>query len=69
MPTDRLESVPRRPLRYRGDRRLPPSLSQGRCRGGGFVLGFGLPAFLAMPQRRRPAASTNAFIRIGSDGR
>jgi len=70
MPTDRLESV------ATDDPYDTPAIGVSRraflkagVAGGGFVLGFGLPAFLGVAAAATSGSfEPNAFIRIGSDG-
>jgi len=70
MPTDRLESVatdgPYDTPAIGVSRR---AFLKAGVAGGGFVLGFGLPAFLGVAAAATSGSfEPNAFIRIGSDG-
>ena len=70
MPTDRLESVATDgPYDTRAIGVSRRAFLKAGVAGGGFVLGFGLPAFLGDAAAATSGSfEPNAFIRIGSDG-
>src|SRR3989475_7909120 len=70
--------IPTHPFRFDTTEHLTDPSALGHSRlaflkagvaGGGFVLGFGLPAFLGVAAAATSGSfEPNAFIRIGSDG-